>query len=53
MTHQDDGLGTLLKSVLNGGKSCFDALRIGDVTVFFVEGNIEINANQDAFAFEI
>lgn len=40
--HEDDGLGAMVDSVLDGGESTDDTLVVGDVLVT-VEGDVEVN----------
>jgi len=41
MRHQDDGLGAVVDSILDGGQGADDALVVGDGSV--VKGDVEIN----------
>ena len=50
MTHQNQA-SALFEHVFDGGKSAFDSGVVLDDTLF--DGHIEINAHDDAFAFEV
>jgi hypothetical protein len=39
--HQDDGLGTIVDSILDGGQGADDALVVGDGSA--VKGDVEVN----------
>ena len=43
----------MIESVLNGRKCCCDALGIGNLSGLLVLRNIEVDANEDAFAGEV
>jgi hypothetical protein len=52
MGHEDYGFGAMVDGVFDGGEGADDALVVCDV-FFGVEGNVEVDPYQDAFAFEI
>jgi hypothetical protein len=51
VAHQDNG-GALVERVLDGGEGGDDALGVRDGAGGFVLGNIEIDANENAFSGE-
>mmetsp|Transcript_21550 Transcript_21550/g.42796 ORF Transcript_21550/g.42796 Transcript_21550/m.42796 type:complete len:307 (-) Transcript_21550:36-956(-) len=52
MGHEDNGLGSAVKGMLDGGECSDNALGVGDRTTL-VEGHVEVNAHQNAFALDI
>ena len=52
MGHEDDGLGAIVDSVLDGGDGTGDALGVGDVLVG-VEGDIEVDLFSVACQFAV
>ncbi|POR33511.1 Uncharacterized protein TPAR_06301 [Tolypocladium paradoxum] len=50
--HEDDGLGAVVEGVLDGGDGADDALVVCDLLVF-VEGDVEVDLNQDPLALEV
>ncbi len=49
--HEDDGLGTAVEDVLDGGDGGDDALSVGDVA-FFVLWDVEVDAHEDTLVRE-
>jgi len=49
--HEDDGLCAMVDGVLDGGDGTDDALGVGDLVT--VEGDVEVDANEDALALEV
>jgi len=50
--HEDDHLGAVVKSILDGGDSTRNALRVGYLLVL-VEGDVEVDADQNPLVVEV